>query len=610
MCEVYTDEIYDFVPTLTANELEQQLSEHIKFLELVHPFLKEEGYHKECVELRPIRRSGNKYIRSFNLWRSDKQGIERLKKYLTQINSEPVCLYYSVFNLDYKKITKKPDGKQYQKGCLNEGNAMYTTTLVMDFDKIEFKDYIKYKNRLEDIGIKTITVFTGHGFQDLILLSQKVYDKKSLRNFTELLLRKGFDVDPAIVDCARVMRMPYSFNCKELDNKNSYHSKNNPKVIKTALVDITEKRYAIKDVFSRIGNLPDNALVSKLKVVNFDKLMGRKKAGKKTAEVKNEQTDEKKLSHANKEDNEEKGNEGKIKIKDIKQDYKNLDFQTLPIPIQKMLTQTKKDFRNKVLLFLVPFFRNTIGLDLKRIKNIMVDWGKNCIPALSEEFVISEVERIYKYNFRGKYGKYDESLAREFGYIEFDKYRKNNKVIIPNDFFEAYSTISDTAVRIYLAMRTFEKIEGISEWTKEDIARVAQITGKTFYRNIEDLIKSGFIDKRRGKKREREGYKYFINKFFNRSKGYTSFPVSTLENMLSGDKRLTNGEMKLYTYLCHMVGGGNSECFASQEYLANKINKKRNSVSEMTGKLHFKRYIRKETEEDGPVLRCTYTLIY
>ena len=133
----------------------------------------------------------------------------------------------------------------------------------------------------------------------------------------------------------------------------------------------------------------------------------------------------------------------------------------------------------------------------------MVGWGKNCIPALDEEFVLSEVDRIYKYNFKGIYGKYDESLAREFGYIEFDKYRKDNKVIISNDFFEAYSTISDTAVRIYLAMRTFEKIEGIAEWTKEDIARVAQISEKTFFRNIDELTKLGFIDKRRGQRNEK-----------------------------------------------------------------------------------------------------------
>lgn len=606
MCEVYTEEIYDFVPTLTDNELEQQLSEHIKFLELVHPFLKEEGYHKECAELRPVRRSGKGYIRSLNLWRNDNKSIEVLKKYLAKINGEPVCLYYSVFNLDNKIITKRTDGKPYQKGCLNADNAIYTTTLVMDFDKIQFKDYIKYKNRLEDIGLETITVFTGHGFQDLILLSEKVHDKKILRNFTKLLLRKGFDVDPAIVDCARVMRMPYSFNCKELDSRNSYHSKSNPKVIKTALVDITEKRYAVKDIFDRIGNLPDSPLEEKLKVVNFDELKDSGSGGKKTSEVKTKHTNAGKASHSI----EKKGDEGKIKFKDIKQDYKNLDFQSLPIPIQKMLTQTKESFRNKVLLFLVPFFRNTVGLDLKTIKNIMVGWGKNCIPALDEEFIISEVDRIYKYNFKGKYGKYDDSLAREFGYIEFDKYRKDNKIIISNDFFEAYNTISDTAVRIYLAMKTFEKIEGISEWTKEDIARVAQISEKTFFRNIDELRKLGFIDKRRGQKREREGYKYFTNKFFNKAKGYTSFPVSTLENMLSGDKKLTNGEMKLYTYLCHMVGGGNSECFASQEYLANKINKKRNSISEMTGKLHLKRYIRKETEEDGPILRCTYTLVY
>ena len=610
MCEVYSEEIYDFVPKLTDYELEQQLSEHIRFLELVHPFLKEEGYHKECAELRPIRRSGKGYIRSLNLWRNDNKSIEILKKYLAKINGEPVCLYYSVFNLDNKIITTKPDDKPYQKGCLNAYNALYATTLVMDFDKIQFKDYIKYKNRLEDIGLETITVYTGHGFQDLILLSEKVYDKEILRKFTELLLQKGFDVDPAIVDCARVMRMPYSFNCKELDSRSLYHSKSSPKVIKTTLVDITEKRYAVKDVFSRIGNMPDNPLVSKLKVVNFDKLKGGGNRGKKTAEVKTGYTDPEKSGRPNKQDNEGKGNGDKIKIKDIKQGYTNLDFQSLPIPIQKMLTQTRESFRNKVLLFLVPFFRNTMGLDLKTIKNIMVGWGKNCIPALDEEFVLSEVDRIYKYNFKGIYGKYDESLAREFGYIEFDKYRKDNKVIISNDFFEAYSTISDTAVRIYLAMRTFEKIEGIAEWTKEDIARVAQISEKTFFRNIDELTKLGFIDKRRGQKREREGYKYFINKFFSKTKGYTSFPVSTLENMLSGDKKLTNGEMKLYTYLCHMVGGGNSECFASQEYLAKKINKKRNSVSEMTGKLHLKRYIRKETEEDGSVLRCTYTLIY
>lgn len=218
-------------------QIKKQAEKQQNFLRLIHPFLNEnDRYRQECIELRPIPRQKDVYfMKSLNLWRLDDKSMERHIKFLEKLNGIPVCLYYSVFALDYNKQTFKKDGKPYIKGYINNQNAVYCQILVADFDKITENEHNVILDMFKSCDIEVLTVFSGHGYQDIILLSEKVYDLNILKKFCYVLKRKGFPVDEDIVDPAHVMRMPFSFNCKEFDLTNKYHS-DTPKAIPTRLV--------------------------------------------------------------------------------------------------------------------------------------------------------------------------------------------------------------------------------------------------------------------------------------------------------------------------------------------------------------------------------------
>ena len=76
--------------------------------------------------------------------------------------------------------------------------------------------------------------------------------------------------------------------------------------------------------------------------------------------------------------------------------------------------------------------------------------------------------------------------------------------------------------------------------------------------------------------------------------------------------KLTDGELKLYTYICSMIGRSNGNCWASQKYLAKKIGKSgQSSISKMTDSMVEKRAINKTTYIDNDNIKhCKYNLNY
>lgn len=577
-------------------QIKKQAEKQIKFLQQIYPFLNENTYHKECLEIRPIkRRAGNKFVKSLNLWRLDSKGIDTLYKFLNEINSNPFCIYYSGYVFDYNKICLDQEGKPFVKGLINNQNAIYTQILPMDFDNISEEEYKEEIKKLHDLGIETISIFTGHGYQDIILLDRKVFDTNLFKKFTYLLLSKGFKVDEKIIDPARVLRMPYTFNCKSYDIKSKYYNEDDPFPIPTTITNFTTKRYNPEDVFNKINSLET---LDKSYIISFNLDLHN-------SSVLNEKEEGNTLVPP-------KPNLGEIQFTDIKNVYNMINYDALPDAIKNMLINTPENYRNSVLMFLVPFFRNKIGLPLETIIEVMKLWGLNCTPALDSGFVENEVKRIYRYNYKGT-GAYTTELAKKFGYIEFDTFKLDNKIKIPNDFIYHFDVMNDGAVRIYLMMKLFEKIENIKEWTIVKICEAAQISKSTFYKNFDDLIKFGFIDKKRSARKLGEEYTYYINQYYDVSKGFTFYNTATIENMVYNKRRvLSNGEIKAYTFIYHMISlNNNNTCFASQKFIGEQIGKTRTSITKITDGLMSKQYINKFTyKDDKDVLHTTYTLNY
>lgn len=577
--------IFDSVPKFSDLQIEKQLNKQIKFLKLIYPWLSEDNYQDGCIELRPIRREKKaKYVRSYNTWRLGEKDINSLRDFLKLINGQGYCLYYSLFAFDYTKTNSK------QKGKINKDNAIFTTVLGADFDNITFEEFKLEKEKFTKLGIETIDVFTGHGFQSIILLKEKIYDKEIIKKFTKLLISKGIKADLAIVDCARIFRMPFSFNCKSLDPKNKHF---NEGIKPTTIINLTEKRYNFIDIFAKLNTL-DTVVEDYEQLTELDI---------KSIETKPVSVAEKKIQL-------DKIKEIKnIKIENLNSMYGELiDIERLPEPMQKMLQGSQSGLRNKVMLFIIPFLRNSLGLNIQTIKAILIVWGSLCTPSLNKEHIERETDRIYQYGFKGQQGKYTEELRKAYGYLEFNKFTRKNKILIPNSIFDDFDVINDGAVKIYLAMKLTEQVDGIKEFTQKEIEDISQISRRTFFRNITDLISMGYVCKKRANRRNGEEYIYYINPYFSSINGFTMLENAVVQLMLNN---LTDGEIKLYSYLCFMIGSNKSDCWASQKYLAKKIGKKgQNAISMMTDNLQLKKYITKKTIDKDGVKHCIYNLNY
>ena len=568
------------IKKLTEKELVQQTEEQVKFLTTIYPNLVEDTFQECCIEIRPIKRLKDlEYTRSLNIWRLDNKGIEQLLDFNKKVNGKEFCVYYSSFALNYDI---KSEG--YQIGKVNNENARYTTILPLDFDEQSLTEITKQLDILRSLDIEFITVFTGNGIQALILLNKKVYDTKILKKWTTLLISKGFRVDDSIVDCARVLRLPYTFNCKQIDINNKKYS-HDAIEIATEVWEWTEKRYDILDIFNKIQTLPSIIPSTKEEIEELKELETVKKVEFEENSIKDISTNKKK----------EKINEifevVKSDIEVVKDQYKYINIKQIPDAVVNMLYKTPEGLRNDTLLFLVPYLRNTLKLSEKQVIETIKVWGSRCTTPYTSDFAEDEAKRILNYKSQYKYGKYTDNMQKAFGPLEIHIYKKNNTVEIYNDIFDngGIIKISDAAFKIYLHLELNKDKK--ESYTIKEIEELTSIPSVTIRRNIKDLIRYGYIRRKTTYKKNKESYLYSLSEYRSRATGVTIFNKATLKLMLMD---LTDGEIKLYAYLYRMLNE-KLEVTASQKYLSSKIGKSQPRISCMTTELGEKDYLNKTT---------------
>lgn len=594
--------VFSEVPQLNEKQIKRTVEKQVRFLKAIYPWLENlEEYNDGAMELRPIKRDivnlKKDFKKSYNAWHMGDKDIKELEDFMMNITGKGYCIYYSAYAFDYHLDCENEDGKKFKKGTVNKQNSLFTTILAIDFDGMSYEEFEKEKAKLTALDIETIDIFSGHGFQSIILLEHRVYDKDLLGDFTELLLSRGFKADSNITDSARLFRFPYTFNCKALDPKQSeYYDKHNPEIFPTTDINWTTKRYHFQDIFNKISSM--EKLKSSYKEKDLSNVKIKDIVGEGTAPIVTTVKKQREIK------------ELKVKIENTKSKYPMInDFDSLPDPVKKMLSNTPQGLRNQTIMFLVPFFRNTLGLNIQTIKQIMTVWGEHCTPKMSQEAVETDVDRIYRKGFKGGFGKYTAELRKAYGYLEFNKYTRQNKIVIPNSMFEDFHVINDGAVKIYLSMKLANSLEHIEEFTKEDIQKYADISERTLERNIKDLVSLGYVCKRKENRRIGDKYIYYINPYFSSIEGYTMLENGVIELLMM---KLTDGELKLYAYMCSMIGRAKGECWASQKYLAKKIGKAgQSSISKMTDSMVEKKAINKITEIDNDnVKHCKYNLNY
>ena len=186
------------------------------------------------------------------------------------------------------------------------------------------------------------------------MLEDKVHDLNALKKFTNLLQTKGFKVDGSIIDPARVMRMPATFNCKNFDKTRSSYDPNKEWAIPAKLLKKTDKRLKYSEVMSALNKLPDKNTISPIQIdVSNLKTSDNNFINQDVASMDVPQ-------------------ESVYTISNVRDQYNMIDFDALPEAVRNMLIETKDGFRNSVLLFLVPFFKNKIGLSLDVLTDVLL----------------------------------------------------------------------------------------------------------------------------------------------------------------------------------------------------------------------------------------------
>lgn len=597
---------------VSSEELNQKGKEMFRFLSLIHPSAATDEKNKGAIEVRFLLRGefGTIGLNSFNTWGSEEKDELQLVKKLEEYNGFSCCTYYSLYTYDYHQ---EVDGKKPRK--IQKASALYTEALAIDFDGLSEEEFLNEKQRLVELGIKTLDMFSGHGYQSIVLLNEKCHDITLLEKFTKLLLQKGFKVDEKMIDPARIFRMPFTFNCKAFCKGDKYYNPENPTGIPTFIYAEIDKRYAVSEVFDKLSTLEDKPFDTSDMEHLLEAFGGKdEKVAPVAMETKREVKKEeiKKTKAPKKTETKKEKKNVEIKTKDeFKELYKHLEFDKLPQAIQDMLMGTPHGLRNDVLLFIIPFLRNSLGLGVKEIIETLEIWGEHCDPQISKEEIRSEVLRLGAYDLQAKYGRYTEGLEEFYGPLVIEEWIDDDEIIIMNEFFDKLKAVSDGAVQLYLAIRLLEHLDEKQNFTKEEICEFMGISESTFKRYASSATKESLITKKKKNVYKKEGqtYEYYANPFLSPSKGFTRIKSSLIQTLLR--ERFTGGEVSFYLYVKYQTNNKNKTCFTSQTKLAEALGKKSHStISKMTDTLHAKRFIRKKTEKKGRMLHSTYRLLF
>lgn len=545
-------------------QLEEQLDTICDFLRSVHPNLNGGEGFRPCVELRPINRAEEDFMlsKSLMLWDLQAESIARLRTFLERHNGYATCLFYSVFYYDNLTKSSTAKSKSTKSSRINTAAALGTTEIALDFDSITFQEYVDLVDRFEELGIYAIWVFSGHGYQAHILLDENLEDKDVLRRCVYKFRAKGFNCDPACVDPARLMRLPYTYNCKCYKDPAYEKEQEEPPFCK--VVQGSATRYSLKDILNKLDTLP-------------------------TVSVEDEKACEPQKCSTGKSVTKQSVDEDIATVRKV--EYPYLSNYELPDAVNKMLAYTPHGVRNKVLGYLIRLFKVQYKLSKSQIFDILSIWAKEaCEPPLPADELKTDFLRLY-YDYNGL--GYDVALIKQFGPIdrqELITLRKKD-ITISNLFFRDFNTLDGKVVRVYLAIKMLEHIDVPA--TVEKISETLGISDRALRPTLQDLIKSGHGYITKGNRRMGVPDTYHTHRGYSLQDGYSTFSYNDIKAYITElyDKgSRAHGELKLYLFMRWKFYSG--DIFMSQSKMGANINVAQNTISDIVHRLEEKHFIK------------------
>ena len=545
------------VPQMETEEL-------YKFIVDTHPQIA--GEYTQCVDIKAVFRTAGKYAKPNKIFYSDSEKQrEELQKFVDTLDASgrAYCLYYSVY-------TFNPEDKK----TITKDNAQSTQMLCADLDHITESDFAPILNKLKKNGLEpNYSIFSGHGFQLIYKLNKPSTDKELLAEFTDAMKANGYPVDEKIRDCARVMRLPYTVN-----NKDPEHP------VKTYVYSTHEGTYSLQDIQSKLGM----------------------KKQRETAK-KEEPTAKKAPKH------------GKTETQDftaydddfLQRTYTCISTDKLPAPIKAVLMGFRNGYTDKQIRGIVLYLRDYEGAGLDAIISTVQTLASIDTFSYTGDVIPDIIRKVkalfYKYDYRFNYDD-----LKEFGNMG-GKACDRSRMKIHNSVMK--EDISNKAFYIYLRLLLEQKYKHKNAFTINEVSQACNISERSIRARLEELAKSGLVDKRRAHKTTGGKYVYTVSKFgIDKAQGYTAINASILVNFLEAvDKKIINETVLKFLLYMKRISEGIEGIEISQIEIGKQLNVTRNAVSILWAKveeLNATRMYPYITREKTWLDKDTYTYYY
>lgn len=507
------------------------------FIVDTHPQIN--GNYKECVDIKAVFRTAGKYVKPNKIFYSDSEKQrEELQKFVDTLDASgrAYCLYYSVYTFD-------PEAKK----TITKDNAQSTQILCADLDHITESEFSTIFDKLKENGLEpNYSIFSGHGFQLIYKLDKPSSDKELLAEFTDAMKANGYPVDEKIKDCARVMRLPHTVNNKDPENP-----------VKTYIYSTHEGAYSLQEIKNKLG---------------------MKKQQKET--TKKEDLTAKKAPKC------EKTEAQDFTAYDndfLQRTYTHIVTDKLPAQIKAVLMGFRNGYTDKQIRGIVLYLRDYEGTGLDAIISTVQTLASIDTYNYTGD-VIPDIARKVKalfYHFEYKFN-WDE--LKEFGSMN-GKVVDRSEVKLQNSPLK--EDISNKAFYVYLRLVIEQKYKHKIAFTINEVSQVCNISERSIRTRLEELAKSGLIDKSRAHKTTGGKYVYTISKFgIDKAQGYTRININVLSDFIKAvdDKIINETVLKFLLYM-KRVAQGIEGIEVSQEGIAKQLNIKQNAVSMLWAKV-------------------------
>lgn len=549
----------------------------LDFLQRIHNEI--EFNNRVEVKCLPIRE--NDKVISIALYGFGIENQLMLLKKLSKLNLNEYNIYYSLYRYELTDSKRR---------MINRANSRCTSVLALDFDKIDEAKKNELYKFFTARGIYPMVVSSGYGYHFLFRLNKTYYDTNLLAEFNKLAIGLGLPADSAVKDCARVLRLPFTFNCKKVLNEDG--TIDHSKALACTVVQYSGNTYSAEELFEKLGGSYTYVESSYSLVVEEDTLAEGADASyfKTIQEV-------------------------------VKTHYRGcLKHLDLPLNVLQMLcVGGREGARNECIMYLIYFFKNYLNYNKLELKRLIVQWNNLTTKSLDTKELESTFERLFKRNYGCEYSKKLQDIygAKDTkSYTKIKKLVLDNKVqniVIPNKLFMYLDKLNITGVRVFLyyllvANRIKLNDNYFNYILKGDLAEAVGVSDRTLDRYLKLLTKHQLLMytklptslitslKVEGKKVNGNTKALTLHNSIQLNTNYTKITKDMLQYLLV-DLSAIGGVLYVYAYSQLQRLGGDFNL--SQVTIGNRLNISQGAVSTGYKELLTKGYLKKESSGKG-----------